>query len=287
MSARSSTKTSACFLLLSALLGAGCREGHDKTGPQEAADILGAPKDEAKPLKVAAAADLVRAFTDVGKAYEDKTGKKVIFSFGSTGLLAKQIDEGAPFEVFAAANQSFADQVVKSGACFQEGQSIYARGRIVLWSKKTPAPFKSLADLKEARFAKVAIANPEHAPYGKAAKEALTASGVWDAISKKIVYGENIQQTLQFAQTGNADAAVVALSLALAIDNGTYVPIDPSLHQPLDQKLVVCKGSAKGATAPRAEATAFAAYVSSEDGRSIMKRYGFLLPGENLTHAAP
>ncbi|WP_394820629.1 molybdate ABC transporter substrate-binding protein [Pendulispora albinea] len=276
-----------------AALGLGC-QGKPAGAKQDASEqASSSAMGTERPLKVAAAADLARAFEEVGKGYEGKTGKKVVFSFGSSGLLAKQIAQGAPFDVFASANQSFADEAIKSGACFEEGQALYARGRLVVWTKKgkndkgekndgAGAP-QSLADLKDPRFAKVAIANPEHAPYGRAAKEALTAVGAWDAVSKKVVYGENIQQTFQFVQSGNAEAAVVALSLAIATDEGDYVLVDPKLHAPLDQKIVVCKGGSQEDGAPRKHARAFAAYVNSEEGRAIMRRFGFLLPGESLT----
>lgn len=231
---------------------------------------------EAAPLKVAAAADLAVAFEEVGKAFEKKTGNKVTFSFGSTGLLSKQILEGAPFDVFAAANVSFVDEVVGAGQCDRSTQELYARGRVVVWSKKgAPAP-KDLADLADPRFKKIAIANPEHAPYGRAAKEAMSAAKVWESLDreKRLVFGENVQQTLQFAQTGNADVAIVALSLATTSD-GEWKLIDESLHKPLDQALVVC---GDGVRAERAKE--FTSFVNSPEGREIMTKYGFLLPGE-------
>ncbi|MBX3192788.1 MAG: molybdate ABC transporter substrate-binding protein [Labilithrix sp.] len=232
-----------------------------------------------EPLRVAAAADLALAFADVGKAFEATTGKKVDFSFGSTGLLAKQIQEGAPFDVFAAANVSFVDDVVSAGSCLGETKQLYAKGRIVMWSKTPEALPKSIEDLRDPKYAKIALANPEHAPYGRAGREAMTKAGVWASAEPRAVYGENVQQTLMFAQTGNAEVAIVALSLAVT-SSGHYTPIDPSLHAPLDQALVVCKGGSKG---PKAnEARAFVDFVGSAAGRTIMKRYGFLLPGEPL-----
>jgi molybdate transport system substrate-binding protein len=247
---------------LVALLLAGCH----KTGEKPA---------EKPTIRVAAAADLALAFKEVGEAFEKRTGDKMSFSFGSTGLLAKQIQEGAPYDVFAAANLSFVDDVVKSGACDGAKKSLYARGRIVVWTKKgAPAP-KTLADLADAKFAKVAIANPEHAPYGRAAQQALEKAGVWDQVKPKLVFGENVQQTLQFAQSGNVEAAIVALSLAVQSE-GDYLPIDPSLHAPLDQEMVAC-----GHSAARAEGERFIEFVGSPEGRAIMRRYGFLLPGES------
>jgi molybdate transport system substrate-binding protein len=240
-------------------------------------DGSGARKGE--PLRVAAAADLAFAFKDVGDAFEKANGKKVDFSFGSTGLLAKQIEQGAPYDVFAAANISFVDDVVKTGACAAETKQLYAKGRIVMWSKDEKALPKTIGDLSDAKYVKIAIANPEHAPYGRAARQAMSRSGVWATLEPRMVYGENVQQTMMFAQSGNAEVAVIALSLAIA-SPGHYVPIDADLHDPLDQAMVACKGGSGGARLN--EARSFLDFVSSDAGRSIMRRYGFLLPGETL-----
>jgi molybdate transport system substrate-binding protein len=237
----------------------------------------------AEPVKVAAAADLAFAFKDVGEAYEKSTGQKVVFSFGSTGLLEKQIAEGAPFDVFAAANVSFADDAVKAGACLGDSKSLYATGRIVLFTTKD-ATFhpKTVAELADARLQKIAIANPEHAPYGRAAKQAMERAGVWDKVQPRVVYGENVQQTLQFAQSGNADVAIVALSLA-TVTPGDWATVPPDLHDRIDQALVVCSHGTAGVDAGRR----FTTFVGSPDGRTVMRKYGFLLPGEVPTAAAP
>jgi molybdate transport system substrate-binding protein len=255
--------------LLSVALSAGCKR------PGEHGAV--------EPLKVAAASDLAFAFPDLGAAFEKATGTPVTFSFGSTGLLARQIAEGAPFDVFAAANVSFADDVVKQGVCFADSKALYGRGRVALWTRRgAPLP-ASPGDLRDAKYRKIAIANPEHAPYGKAAKQALIKAGVWDAIQDRVVYGENIQQTLQFAQSGNAEVALVALALAL-VTEGDYSAVDPALHDPLDQALVVCKG-AGGKSLHEPIARQFTAFVNSDAGRGIMKRHGFLLPGESFAQA--
>jgi molybdate transport system substrate-binding protein len=232
------------------------------------------------PPKIAAASDLALAFEEVGKAYARATGVTPVFTFGSTGLLAKQLEQGAPFDGFAAANVSFVDAVIAAGACDGATRQMYARGRIVMWARSgvtLPARFE---DVKGPAFSKIAIANPEHAPYGKAARQALERANVWSSVESRLVFGENVQQTLTFAQTGNADIAIVALSLAVVSREGTYAPIDPALHAPLDQALVSCNhGKAKG------RARSFGEFVSSNEGRTIMKRYGFLLPGEVLAEA--
>lgn len=238
----------------------------------------------ATPLRVAAAADLAVAFKELGAAFEREHGDKVVFTFGSTGLLEKQLAEGAPFDLFAAANVSFVDDAVHAGVCRADSKTSYARGRIVLWWPKssTVKPPKNLAELADARFVKVAIANPAHAPYGKAAAEALTKAGIWEQLKPRLVFGENVQQTLQFAQSGNAEVALVAMSLATMAPDGDWLPISDGDHAPIDQALVVCGEDRERV----ARARAFAAYVSSPAGRAIMRHYGFLLPGETRTASA-
>jgi len=230
------------------------------------------------PLRVAAASDLSEAFAEVGSTFERDTGRKTTFSFGASGLLAKQIEEGAPFDVFAAASLTFVDDVIKSGACDAATKIVYAQGHIALWAK-SDAPFtaSTLADLARPEIRRIAIANPGHAPYGKAAKQALVKAGVWSAVESKIVYGENVQQALQFAQSGNADAAIVALSLATA-SGGHVLPLDPTLHDPLMQGIVVCHGALDSKM--QADARKFESFVTSEAGRSILRRHGFSLPGD-------
>jgi molybdate transport system substrate-binding protein len=231
-------------------------------------------------VRVAAAADLALAFREVAQEFEATTGKKVDLTFGSTGLLAKQIEEGAPFDVFAGANIAFVDDAVRSGACLEETKRLYAKGRIVVWAKDREKLPKSISELADGAYAKIAIANPEHAPYGRAAQQALTKTGVWATVSPRLVFGQNVQHTLMYADSGNADVAVVALSLAVS-SSGHFLPIDPSLHDPLDQAMVVCRGGVRGGKTN--EARAFVDMVSSERGRAIMRKYGFLLPGETLT----
>lgn len=268
-------------LLVSALvLGlAGCK---DKT---ETTDATTAGARRGDPLRVAAASDLALAFKDIGAAWEKSNGKKVDFSFGSTGLLAKQIQEGAPFDVFAAANVSFVDDVAKDGSCFADTKALYARGRVVMWSKDPQKVPKTIEELKDPKYKKIALANPEHAPYGLAAQQALKKAGVWESVQPRAVFGENIQQTFMFARSENADVAFVALSLAMS-SPGNWTPVDPSLHEPLDQALVACKGG-KSKTPKTNEARSFIAFIGSSEGRAIMKRYGFLLPGEEMPAPPP
>ena len=253
-------------LLAAALLLAACRPEAPAAPPPP------------PPVRVAAASDLAGAFEELGRQFTAETGQQVAFTFGSTGLLSRQLREGAPFDVFAAANVRFVDAVVEAGTCDGATRAPYARGRIAVWSRRGGvAPAASLADLADARFQRVAIANPEHAPYGQAAREALQAAGTWDAVRPRLVLGENVRQALQFAESGNAEAAVVALALVVHDRDNPWVLVDAAQHAPIDQALVVC-----GRGPSRAGGEAFARHVASERGRALMRRYGFLLPGETL-----
>jgi molybdate transport system substrate-binding protein len=242
--------------------------------------ISACKREEAQaPVRIAAASDLTLAFEELGRNFERSRGQKLTFSFGSTGLLAKQLREGAPFDVFAAANVSFVDEVVAAGACDGATKKPYARGRIAVWTKRgSLAPPIALGDLADARFTRVAIANPEHAPYGRAAREALQKAGVWARLEPRLVYGENVRQTLQFAETGNVEAAIVALALVIGDRGNPWLIVDESMHRAIDQALVVCTRGAN-----RRGGEAFAQFVAAESGRAVMRRYGFLLPGERVT----
>jgi molybdate transport system substrate-binding protein len=235
-----------------------------------AAAIACSSKSNGRTVRVAAASDLARAFEEIGREFEKRTSVKPIFDFNSSGLLAKQIEQGAPYFLFAAANKSYVDQVVSRGRCDGATAQLYSRGRLVVWSKGA-APTK-LADLADARFAKIAIANPEHAPYGLAAKQALEAAGLWDQIQQRLVVADSVQAAMTYAREGSADVALVALSLAEVTGGGSYLRVDPALHAPLEQTMVVC-GNGPEADAARQ----LARYIMSPEGREIMTRYGFTL----------
>lgn len=241
--------------LLSAALASACQKSDP---PQKAT------------LQVAAASDLSVAFEELGKVFEARTGRHVTFSFGASGALAKQLSQGAPFDVFAAASPAFVDSAVQAGACDAATKAPYARGYVVGWSKKGGAALHSLADLAGPGVRHIAIANPEHAPYGKAAKEALVAAKLWSQVEGKIVQAENVRQALQFAQTGNADVALIALSLVARDTSGLTLPIDPSLYHPIEQTLVVCKHG-KDIEGGRE----FARLVESGEGQALLERHGF------------
>jgi molybdate transport system substrate-binding protein len=226
-------------------------------------------------ITVAAASDLTPAFEEIGREYAKQSTTKVVFSFGSTGMLTQQIANGAPMDLFAAANVSYIDELDKKGLIIPDTKAVYARGRITLWTLKDAAvKVYKIEDLKRPEVKRIAIANPDHAPYGMAAREALQSAGIWEDVKPKLIYGDNIRQTLQFAQTGNVDVAIVALSLSLGTD-GQWALIPENLHKPLDQGLAVIKS-----TKQEQEARRFAQFIGSETGRAIMKKYGFVLPGE-------
>ena len=241
----------------------------------QASSSAGASKSAGAPITVAAAADLQFALTEIGKLFQAETGRKVVFTFGSTGTLAKQIENGAPIDVFAAANVQFVDDLRAKGMLIRDSQQLYAVGRIVLASnKKSGVAARDLGDLARPEVKKIAIANPEHAPYGAAAKQALEAAGLWEQVKPKLVFGENISQALQYVQTGNAEAGIVALSVA-NVPEIDYVLIDESLHKPLKQALAVVSSTKQEETSRE-----FIAFINGPKGRTIMKKYGFLLPGE-------
>jgi molybdate transport system substrate-binding protein len=224
---------------------------------------------------VAAAADLQYAFTEIAALSEKRTGQPVTLVFGSTGQLAQQIENGAPFDLFAAANIAFVEDLRAKGLVFDDSVALYGEGRIVLAVNRGAGVSAAAPDdLLNPVIQRIAIANPEHAPYGVAAKEALISAGVWEAVEPKLVYGENVRQALQFVQTGDAQAGIVALSVA-NVPEITWTLIDADLHNPLRQALAVVTTSSQ----PEA-ARAFAAFINGPEGRPIMQRYGFVLPGE-------
>jgi molybdate transport system substrate-binding protein len=243
---------------------------------------VGCKAPPAEPLRVAAAADLAHAFAELGPAFsaQSSTPIELKLSFGATGLLARQIKQGAPFDLFLAANISYVEQVVKAGACDAASVASYARGRLVIWVKGAGGAELTLAALSDARFKRIAIANPEHAPYGKAAREALTDAGVWSGVSQRMVYGENVQQAFELAQSGNADVAIVGLSLAIGAAQGSWAMVDEASHAPIEQALVVCKHGTNAAGARRLKA-----FIEGPAGRAILRKSGFLMPGETWASA--
>lgn len=222
------------------------------------------------PLLVAAAADLQPAFEELGRAYEEQTGEAVTFTFGSSGQLAEQLKNGAPYGVFASASDRYVDEVLRAGRGDPGTRAEYALGRLAVW---TPERETTLEQLPEPRFRRIALANPEHAPYGSAAQQALQATGVSGRVQSRLVYGENVTDALRLATSGNADAAVVALSLVQDRGAGVHTVVPAEAHAPLRQALVVTAEPARAA-----DARAFAALVTSDAGQRVLARHGFSPP---------
>jgi molybdate transport system substrate-binding protein len=224
-------------------------------------------------LTVAAASDLTQAFEEIGREFEASNKTKVVFVFGSTGMLTRQIENGAPMDLFAAANVDYVNQLEQKGLIVPGTKAIYARGRLTMWTTAdSPLKIATIADLRRPEVKRIAIANPDHAPYGLAAQQALQKAGLWDEVKSKLVYGDNIRQTLQYAETGNVDVAIVALSLSQQ-SKGRWVLIPEELHAPIDQGLAVIK-TTKNETAARA----FASFITGPRGREILGKYGFAFP---------
>lgn len=226
-------------------------------------------------LTVAAAADLQFAFQEIGPLFERETGARVTFLFGSSGVLEKQIENGAPVDLFASAGEEYLRQLDSRGSLVPGTEQLYGLGRIALVSSRASGvQAATLEDLAKPEVRHLALANPDHAPYGAAARQALEAAGLWERIGPKVVYGENVRQALQFVQTGNAEAGIVALSIA-EVPEVERAEVAAALYRPLRQSMAVVKG-----THQEGLARAFAAFVNGPKGRPVMKRYGFALPGE-------
>lgn len=231
-------------------------------------------QDEKEEITVAAASDVYLAFTEIGKLFKEETGINVVFSFGSTGQLSKQIEEGAPFDLFAAANQSFIQDLSEKNLIISEYQKQYAEGRLGVYYPQLEADNFDINQLGDPNIKTIAIANPEHAPYGKAAKESLESLGLWDIVKEKIVYAENIRQAFQYVETGNADVGIIAL--ALIEDQGErFSLLDKETHLPITQTFGIPTKSQNKELAQQ-----FINYVMSDTGKEILIKYGFEMPQE-------
>ncbi len=228
---------------------------------------------------VAAASDLKFALPAVAKAFEAQSGKTVKLTFGSSGQFATQIANGAPFEVFLSADEQLIDKLNAAGLLRDAGQ-LYALGKLSVFAPEGSAVTcdADLAGLEAAlasgKAGKIAIANPEHAPYGRAAKTALDTAGLWVQAQPLLVLGESATQALQFATSGGASAALVPAPLVEAPEfkeKGCHVRISDKLAVPLRQRLGVIKTAGQ-------TAIGFAAFITSEKGRAILANYGFSFP---------
>ncbi|HUF76499.1 MAG TPA: molybdate ABC transporter substrate-binding protein, partial [Longimicrobiales bacterium] len=233
-------------------------------------------------LLVLAASDLAFAFDELVPLYEARTGDSVSVVLGSTGNLAAQLRHGAPGDLFFSANEAFLDGLIDAGRIEPTSRSLYAIGRVAVvvpHGRQTPAGPEAIED---PALRVIAIANPDHAPYGVAAREVLEGLGLWAAVEPRLVLGENIAHTLQFVRTGNADLGIVALSLLRGAPGEPlpHVLLDGALHQPLRQVAGVVTASRR---ADRARA--FLDFVLSPEGRDVLARYGFELPETSFPEA--
>jgi molybdate transport system substrate-binding protein len=246
-----------------------------------AADQPGRVADARPAPLVAAASDLQYALDQLLAAFRHETGIDVRVAYGSSGNFARQIEQGAPFELFLSADEAFVERLARRGLTQDRGV-LYAVGRLVLYvprgSPLQPDPqLRGLARyLGEGGAGRIAIANPEHAPYGRAAEQLLRQLGLWEAAAPRLVLGENVAQAAQFASSGNVDGALLAYSLALAPplrDRGAFVLLPESLHAPLRQRMVLMTGASAGAAS-------LYEYLQTPPARAILASHGFALPAE-------
>ena len=226
-------------------------------------------------LTVAAAADLQPVMTEIVARFEKEADATVKLSFGSSGNFFAQIQNGAPYDLFFSADLEYPSRLQAAGLSKPGSLYVYATGKIVLWTRANSDidAAQGLKALADPHLQKIAIANPAHAPYGRAAEAALKNSGFWDRVSSKLVLGENIAQTAQFVESGNADVGIVALSFVLAPalkDRGRYFIIPQSLYPPLQQGAVILKSTQHPDLARR-----FLAFMRSGEISSLLHEYGF------------
>ncbi len=232
---------------------------------------------------IAAASDLQFALEAIAARFRGDTQNELRLSFGSSGNYFRQIGQGAPFQLFMSADEDFVFRLHQDGKTEDRGV-LYATGRIVLFApKSSPLQVDGRMDglnaaLAANRISRFAIANPEHAPYGRAAEQALRKQGLWELLQRKLVLGENVSQAAQFATSGSAQGGIFAYSLALSptvSKLGTYVLLPEDLHQPLRQRMVLVKGAGE-------TARAFYAWLQQPAARKIFEQYGFVLPVEAM-----
>lgn len=226
--------------------------------------ILAVLPARAADLVIAAASDLAPLTAALEQGY---TGAKLRFTLGSSGSLARQIENGAPFDVFLSANERYVSQLAASGALDRSTVIVYATGRIAVWSRD--GSVRSLDHLTKPQVKHLSIPNPEHAPYGVAARKALETRGIWKSVEPKIVYGENVRQALQFAESGNAEAVITSWTLL----KGRGILLPAEWHDPIRQAGAVVKTSREPAAAQ-----AFLKFLAQPAGRKILESGGLFPP---------
>ena len=252
-------KSIICALLVAIFAGAGCRSETARNRSEE--------------LTVAAASNLTDAFAEIGPRFTAKTGIRVVFSFGATADLAKQIENGAPFDVFAAADTEHVEQLETKALLTPGSCAIYARGRLVMWLPASSAlKAARIQDITAKSFERIAIPKPDVAPYGRAAVESLQALGIWSEIQGKVIYAQNVAQTKQYAATGNAEVAFIPLALVKP-GEGSFIEVGDELHRPIDQALGIVRESTKQEAARK-----FTAFILSVEGQELLAGKGYRKP---------
>jgi molybdate transport system substrate-binding protein len=240
----------------------------------------------AQTLRIAAAADLQFALPDLATQYEKQTGVKLAITYGSSGNFFAQIQNGAPFDLFFSADMDYPQKLINAGLADSNSLQIYATGRLVLWlpSDSPLDPTAGLKTLLDPRIQKIAIANPEHAPYGRVAVAVLRGAGLYDQLKPKLVFGENISQAAQFVQSGSAQAGLIALSLALspAMNSGKRWIIPTDRYSHIDQGLVLLKSSPN-----KHAARSFLTFLYSPKARTTLEHYGYSMPPPGAVEPKP
>jgi molybdate transport system substrate-binding protein len=259
MMSRSAAVIVSLMLPLALALAAGCGGGG-----------LPAP---AEPLRVAAASDLQPALADLEAGFRKATGRAVQLVAGSSGTFAQQIRQGAPFDVFLSADREYARALEKEGVIVAGSVKAYALGTLVLALRaEADGGVATLEDLARPEVKRIAIANPEHAPYGRAARQALEEAGLWEGLQPKVVLADSVRQATQFVETGNADAGLVGKAVADAAGLATR-PVPPRLYDPIVQGLGIVAASKQ-----REHAQAFVDFLLAPDGQDILRAHGFAAP---------
>lgn len=250
------------LLTVSLITFPACQHWPSRNGETDSPEII-----------VAAAANLTDAFEELGRQFTKQTGIRVVFSFGGTADLAKQIENGAPFDVFAAADAAHVEGLDRSGFLTSGTRSLYARGSLVVWLPSDGhVRISQIEDLTRAEVERIAIAKPDIAPYGQAAVETLRALEIWDQVEPKVVYGMNVSQVKQFVSSGNAEVGFLPLAL-IRPNEGNYIRVSEGLHRPIDQALGIVKASQNQEAARR-----FTDFVLSADGQALLEEYGYMKP---------
>lgn len=225
---------------------------------------------------VSAASDLAPVLEELAPLFEEETGLRFRANLGSTGQLMEQIAAGARVDVFLSASKSAVDQLDEKGLLVPGSVQPYGVGRVVmLMAPGSLLQVQTIEDLLSPEIERISIANPDHAPYGRAARESLESVGLWDELQPKLVPAENVRQAFQFVESGNVDVGLVALSL-VAIGDGRWVLVPDELHGPLNQTLAIVADSPR-----QEEAKQFVSFLTGDEGRRLLEKYGFLVPQED------